>query len=187
MRLYDVELEEFMFPCFTYCMKRTGLNMDWTEFRQQKEQPVPDTALIPTGAILRWDCDNGENRWVQSFLTIKGQRVISTWHNINVHYGVYEGDGIVSDLVVGDDKDPYIRLRELDKLYQRPRGMIIYERVKVNPGLSEQDYRVLQKAQDKIDSMWRQEEMLRRERCTNGNTVQDDSMSWVKPSEPLRS
>lgn len=125
--LFDVELEDFMFPCFAYVKRRTGLAVSYSEFRKLKENPVPaDTANIPVGAILRWDCNNGDDRWVQSFLTIEGPRVIGTWNNVDAHYGVYEGDGIVSDLVVGDgNKDPYIRLRKLDKLYQRPRGMIV--------------------------------------------------------------
>lgn len=178
MQLYDVTLEDFMFPCFAYCMKRTGLNMSWIEFKKLAEKPVPDTALIPVGAILRWDCDNGENRWVQNFLTIKGQRVISTWNNVNVHYGVYEGDGIVSDLVVRDDKDPYIRLRELDKLYQHPRGMIIYERVKANPApLGDEYYKIRHAVQDRIYTMRRQDEMLRRQQEIN------DRIKEQKPKE----
>lgn len=168
MKLYDVSLEDFMFPCFAYCMKRTGLNLSWSEFRKLEEKPVPDTAQIPIGAILRWDADNGNNRWQQSFLTIKGQRVISTWNNTNVHYAVYEVDSIVSDLVVGD-KDPYIRLRELDKLYQPPKGMVIYETDEVWQDTALEEVIALEegrrRAEDNLNAaLLRQQELNNRKR-----------------------
>lgn len=159
MKLVDVTLEDFMFPCFAYSMKRTGLNYSFNDFRKLKEQPVPkNTADIPIGAILRWDINNGEDNWVDNILTIKGQRVISTWNNINVHYGVYEGDGIVSD-IVWDEKEIRIRLRELDKVYQQPRGMITDEslvasaKAKGKSTLSDDDYKILEEAQSRIESV----------------------------------
>lgn len=125
MKLVDVEFEDFMLPCFAYVMKRTGLNMSYNEFRKLEEKTYISYGHLDSGTILRWDNNNGENNWQQYFLTIKYGKVIATWINCNIHYGVYEGNGLVSDLVVGDDKNPYIRIRELDKLYNQPRGFIV--------------------------------------------------------------
>lgn len=128
MILQDVELEDFIYPCFAFVKRRIGKpNMTYEEFNQLKEYPCPDNLLdIPIGAVVKWHCNNGDNNWEEVQLTLKRDRVVSTWANYNVHFGVYEGNGFVSDLCVGKDVK-YIRYREITEIYTRPIGYILME------------------------------------------------------------
>ena len=113
---HDVELVEYMVPCWYYVSKRLNLNMEFSEFLLENKIPYASHVSIPDGAILQWDMRRNINRDYQ--LKIRNDRILNVVMNTKAipHYCVYEGDGVVSDLCVPSNGSPYIRYRELPSL-----------------------------------------------------------------------
>lgn len=112
----DVELTEFMYPCITYVLRRTGLDerynpQDLIDPTKWERYPFDESIASP-GDIVCWD--NNSVR-TDCTLTMTNGTPISTPITIKEHFGVYEGYPLVSDLVVdGEDYAPRIRVTRTD-------------------------------------------------------------------------
>lgn len=110
-QLKDVHLEEFIWPCLTYVMRRTGFKGTIKQFLELPRYDIPED--IPIGAVLWWNNTEKEKNWQ---VTIENNVVLETYTYNRGHFIVYEGNGLVSDLGFKENEIPYIRFRKLKEL-----------------------------------------------------------------------
>ena len=119
-KLNNVDLDDFVFPCLCYALKRTTQGMTRFEFESLPRLDLPENEEdIPVGAILYWENGEGERSWR---VTVEERTVFTTYTFNRGHFGVYEGNGIFSDLG-WEDNEPYIRFRKY-KETSKPDKMI---------------------------------------------------------------
>lgn len=108
-------LKQFFFPCVTYVLERTGINESPGDFVSGKKWNIVsfDIDMVTIGDIVCWSNDS---LITEVTLEIVDGVPISERIAINNHYGVYEGNGLVSDLTIdGDSYAPRIRVRDVRK------------------------------------------------------------------------
>lgn len=121
--LNDVCLEEFMIPCLVYALKRATNGMTKKELDKLPKLDMPDNEnKIPVGAILFWENAEGEKTW---HLTVEDRIVLETYTFNRGHWGVYEGDGLYSDIGYSDDNKLYIRFRKYKETRPADKMIII--------------------------------------------------------------
>ena len=109
----SVFLEDFAYPCVAYVIRRLGLEQEIKQlFVATGEEYSSTTNLIP-GDIIIWEYSSGITEGNVT-LTMGTRGPITTKFFLGRHFGVYEGDGLVSDLTFNkDDYQPHIRLMSL--------------------------------------------------------------------------
>lgn len=115
--LNDVDISDFYCFCGLYAVWRTGVKFTLGELLKEEGTQFTSINDLKIGDILVWEC-NGPRVTYPS--KIKNNVLLTVSVNNNKHYGVYEGNGVVSDLSFLSDFDhnqwPILRMRELEKL-----------------------------------------------------------------------
>lgn len=84
--------------------------MTRAEFEELPKLEIPEEVeKIPVGAILYWENAEGEKAWQ---LTVENKTVLETYTFNRGHFGVYEGEGIFSDIGWSGVDVPHIRFRK---------------------------------------------------------------------------
>ena len=123
MSLLAVDMTDVAFVCATYCMRRIGYMGTIHEFLLIEPEKYTTTTDVLIGDILVWNIDNAEGE--VPALEICKATIISSFTKFNKHYGVFEGNGLVSDIrLMGDMLIPNIRFRRLSGLLREPDGII---------------------------------------------------------------
>lgn len=110
-----MRLTHFLFPCVTYVLQRTGVDQDPEEFMGGMGWDLSSYSrkAVQVGDIVCWANDQ---RITDVTLEIVDGVPVSERIAVNNHYGVYEGDGRVSDLTIdGNDYAPRIRVMNVDR------------------------------------------------------------------------
>lgn len=111
----DVYLSEFSYPCIAYVKARLGLDINIEEILHAKREIYSPKIELCTGDVLVWQRHSGKGM-TYDFLAVRGNCVFAKKTITGVHFGVYEGQGIVSDLsCIGDKWNPIIRMMELNE------------------------------------------------------------------------
>lgn len=118
-KLENCFLRDFMYPCATYVVQRLGLERDPITLFEMEATPYDkNTMMLYTGDILIWDQqkDVPPNSVV---LRMSDKGPITSKQIRGRHMAVYEGNGIISELIFYDDAiTPSIRQMYLyDKKY----------------------------------------------------------------------
>lgn len=120
--LYAVDLYDINYPCLYYAMQRIGTRLSREAF-VGKEKVFSGT--MSKGDILVWHIEE-PSRYCNA-QSIRGNVPIHDTIIYDRHYAVYEGDGLVSDTTVQEETSiVFIRIRRLDSLNTKPRGIIFY-------------------------------------------------------------
>lgn len=110
--LQDVDLEDFVYPCIKYSLLRTGSTKSIQDILDDKGIPYEGIDALTVGDILVWRKENTERRDTTTHINKYG--VVTTRAFSGIHVGVYEGDGLVSDLVFNDSYIPSIRMMHVN-------------------------------------------------------------------------
>lgn len=115
--LSSVSLDEFAYPCLLYAIRRVGLSYlpcDKLIKRRGIRYPLTSGEL-QIGDILVWR-NKKASVVSDAVLHMSAHGQITTKVQLGVHFGVYEGDGFVSDATFdGESYFPRIRLRHLSE------------------------------------------------------------------------
>lgn len=122
-----VDLTDITYPCATYALRRVGSH--WPVERLLNFPHEPFTELN-VGDILVWDrLDSPEE--TSAYIMDKHGWPISRSVAYNRHFGVYEGDGVVSVVrFIGELGIPNIRMKRLSEMPKQPTGRIPLEVLK---------------------------------------------------------
>lgn len=119
--LQDVLILETVYPCWAYALTRIGkselFTPDWLKNDMLRLLQKLKNQTLSKGTLLVWKNHNCER--IYSPVSIEGNEIISEEINYAYHAGVYEGGGLVSDMVKtdGDFDLPFIiRKRKLEQL-----------------------------------------------------------------------
>lgn len=115
VELKEIHLEEFRYPCVEYCIRRLGRKETVTKLMARETTDYTDNTKLQVGDIIIWYNDAWENNdRRECTLRIGSHGPVSDYVNFGVHYAVYEGDGLVSDLVFDSEfYFPHIRITPL--------------------------------------------------------------------------
>ncbi|MFV0347709.1 MAG: hypothetical protein ACK5JO_03905 [Halodesulfovibrio sp.] len=103
-------LIEFAYPCVAYVIKRLGLSVDIERILAMRGERYSSTTPLMDGDIVVWERSDGPHV-SDATLTFSQRGPITTRLHLGRHFGVYEGEGLVSDLTFdGDTYYPRIRL-----------------------------------------------------------------------------
>ena len=117
--MHKVHLDEFVYPCAHYALQRSGLSGSIAELMSAFGEEFFENTLR-AGDIVVWDCAHHTEEVAVTILECG--RVVTSQVRKAVHYGVYEGGGLVSDLTfVEGSAIPKIRVRVLSELKQPDR------------------------------------------------------------------
>lgn len=117
--MQDVLFLEHMYPCRSYCLTRIGrrdlLTLDWLNNEFPKLlQPFGENISLNVGDIIVW---KHEAHNIYRPIHMKDDQVIFEQIKYSYHTAVYEGNGLVSDMVLdGADIPLIIRKRQLEQL-----------------------------------------------------------------------
>lgn len=125
----DVLIPETIWPCWAYAIRRIGANIRLSEKWVYEDMPKllqKYNEDAQTGDILVWKGHKSEKEFLPCNITKQGN-IIYKYIKYDYHAAVYEGDFLVSDMIVGIDKDwsiPFIiRMRNMEDL-SRPNFII---------------------------------------------------------------
>lgn len=122
---HSVSMEDYQYPCMIYVTKRLGIKRNiyflW-DFDAELYKPGSDNKLKP-GDILLWVNSNSKPQNMPIVMNEHGLLSLRVYRN--KHFGVYEGDDIVSDC----DINGVIHTRIITDL-DFPTGIIRYEKIK---------------------------------------------------------
>lgn len=122
-----VDLTDITYPCATYALRRVGSH--WPVERLINFPPEPFFELN-VGDVLVWDRLDSPKEMSAYVIDERG-RPISRVVAYNRHFGVFEGDGVVSDVkFIGEPAIPNIRMRRLSEVARQPTGRIPLEVLK---------------------------------------------------------
>lgn len=126
----DVYLEEFAYPCARYAVLRTGCKYSVRYIMETALlEKYTTISCLKIGDIVVWEKDKGEEN---ANLTICDKSIITTRLFYGRHIGVYEGKGLVSDLVfIHETYYPTIRLKKMCD-YPNPVGYLSINKDIVN-------------------------------------------------------
>lgn len=115
----DVIILEHIYPCRSYCLKRLDredlLTLEWLENEFPKLlQKYRDNIVLKRGDILVWKSRESESCFAP--VRIQNNRVLFEKIAYDYHCGVYEGDGLVSDVILDNALPLIIRERNLERL-----------------------------------------------------------------------
>lgn len=123
--LHSASMEDYQYPCMIYVTKRLSIKRNiyflW-DFDAELYKPGVDNKLKP-GDILLWVNSNSKPQDMPIVMNEHGLLSLRVYRN--KHFGVYEGDDIVSDC----DINGVIHTRIITDL-GIPTGIIRYERIK---------------------------------------------------------
>ena len=112
MNLNDVDISDFYSFCGLYAIRRTGNRFTLGQLLKEEGTRFTSINDLKIGDILVWETHNS--------YVLKNNVLFTVSVNNSKHFGVYEGNGIVSDLSFQSDFDhnqrPVLRMRELEKL-----------------------------------------------------------------------
>ncbi|MDE6735612.1 MAG: hypothetical protein K2J64_09130 [Desulfovibrio sp.] len=117
--MQDVLFLEHMYPCHSYCLTRIGrrdlLTLEWLNNEFPKLlQPFKEGISLDIGNIIVW---KNEAYNIYRPIHMKDNQIIFEQIKYNYHSSVYEGNGIVSDMVLDGEAIPLIiRKRRLEQL-----------------------------------------------------------------------
>lgn len=124
--LQAVRLDCLIYPCWYYALSRIGKKSLFSERWLREEMPEMcsrDAAVLEEGDLLIWDAPPEEvtNASHPVYIQSNGQ-IINKPVIYNCHVGVYEGHGLVSDMVAAWDQTlPFvIRMRDLADFKRGP-------------------------------------------------------------------
>ena len=103
----NVYLENFAYPCVAYVIERLGLSCSIKELFNIEGSPYSNSVELEVGDIVVWV---RSDEFSEATLTMKECSPVSTKINLNKHFGVYEGNGLVSDITF-DSNNFYPRIR----------------------------------------------------------------------------
>lgn len=117
MNLNDVDISDFYSFCGLYAVWRTRNRFTLGQLLKEEGTQFISINDLKIGDILVWETHDS---YVSYPSKIKNNVLLTVSVNNSKHFGVYEGDGIVSDLSFQSDFDhnqwPILRMRELEKL-----------------------------------------------------------------------
>ena len=126
MSLLAVDMTDVAFVCATYCMRRIGYMGTIHEFLLIEPEKYTTTTDVLIGDILVWNTNDSRGE-VPALEICKGT-IISSFIKFDRHYGIFEGNGLVSDVrLMGDMMIPNIRFRRLSDLLREPDGVIRFK------------------------------------------------------------
>lgn len=118
-----VYLEDFAYPCVAYVLRRTGATLSVDQFLALHGEKYISLADLEVGDVVAWDARGG-TEVTDATLTIGEHGPITTKLHLGRHFGVYEGDGLVSDATFdGDTYFPRIRLMPMSE-HPAPRKVL---------------------------------------------------------------
>lgn len=109
--------------CISYALKRIGVNMmSYNDIMTGDKfsilNYVPEKLI--KGDLVIWVKLNDINKsFIQNEITESGMLLSNKYDKTSFHFGVYEGDGLISDINIDQDHDRSIiirKVRDLDKL-----------------------------------------------------------------------
>lgn len=113
MRLADVDITDYAYPCIAYALRRTGCG------DARPVYPLPDAferfayseESLRVGDIVAWEKEKQES---DCTLVMRDGIPVTAKVHVGIHFGVYEGKGLVSDIsYCGDSIIPYLRVRDI--------------------------------------------------------------------------
>ena len=108
-----IVLDEYMYPCANYVIKRLNLTMTPTELANIEPKKYSHNSELKPGDILVWKRNNSKDTTTAT-LILHGQTVISTNVLTGLHFAVIEEDGLISDLIAVENSYLFtIRIRQL--------------------------------------------------------------------------
>lgn len=113
----DIFLENLAYPCVMYVKERLGLSLDIKELLNLEGEPfIPGKTELKAGDIIVYKNTEGQSL-TRIWLKVQGKSVITKWADVSKHFYVYEGDGIVSDMVYSQECTyPVIRMKDINDL-----------------------------------------------------------------------
>lgn len=114
--LKNIFLETLAYPCVFYAKERLGLNIDIKELlNMEGEIFIPKKTELKTGDILVYK--NQDQVTTPIWLKVSGKSIIRKHADVSKHFCVYEGEGIVSDMVYSNECTyPIIRMRDIEDI-----------------------------------------------------------------------
>lgn len=95
----NVNFMELAYPCAKYCLARIGVTFDIIKFLDiQSSIKFIRWEDLEVGDIVVWKAP--EDRYEEVVLQVFGTTTVTTKVKKTFHYGVYEGNGLVSDMVM---------------------------------------------------------------------------------------
>ena len=121
-----VYLSDFAYPCVAYVIRRLGLRHNVEEILDRKGSQYIKGELLKPGDVVIWERVSG-SEITDATLVIDKHGPVTTKLHLGKHYGVYEGNGLVSDLCFdGNTYFPRIRLMRLND-HPAPREILPLE------------------------------------------------------------
>jgi hypothetical protein len=113
--LKSVFLADFAYPCVAYIIQRLGLSHDIEAILLIHGERYNATTTLEIGDVLVWERSDSLTI-SDATLTIGKHGPVTTKLRLGRHFGVYEGNGLVSDITFdGDTYYPRIRLMPLSE------------------------------------------------------------------------
>lgn len=124
--MQDVMLEEFMWPCVHYAIKRTGSTLKPSEVLALPRKEFTDTQSLQCGDIVVWASKRRKNPFTEMTAGFReGVGPVMRRFKDNFHVAVYEGNGLFSDVTIRGNKGPTISVFRLDD-WSSPDEVIAY-------------------------------------------------------------
>lgn len=113
--MQDVMLEEFMWPCVHYAIKRTGSPMKPSAVLELPRREFTGTQSLQWGDIVVWKSKQRKNPFIEMTAEFRdGVGPVVRRFKDDFHVAVYEGNGFFSDVSIRGNKRPTIRVFRLD-------------------------------------------------------------------------
>lgn len=130
-KLKDVFLLDFLYPCATYVVKRLGIDMSPKDLYQTTGKEYDgNPESLSVGDVLVWNYRK-DSPTLDVVMQMTDRGPITSRKIQGKHLGVYEGDGLVSDLTFYEDPPiPFIRQIPLEEIKSRPLEVISYDTLK---------------------------------------------------------
>jgi hypothetical protein len=123
--LKSVDLTEFAYPCITFIIKRCGLSLSIKEILETPIEKYETFTKLAIGDILIWDNVTPPEPDLMTLIFDSTVGVITSSVDLSKHFGVYEGNGLVSDVVHDSNTYyPHIRVMTIDDHSNMPSSYI---------------------------------------------------------------
>lgn len=124
--MQDVMLEEFMWPCVHYAIKRTGSLLKPSAVLALPRRKFTDMKSLQCGDIVVWENRKRKNPFTEMTAGFRdGVGPVVRRFKDNFHVAVYEGSGFFSDVTIRGNKWPTISVFRLDD-WNSPDEVIAY-------------------------------------------------------------
>lgn len=109
----DVCLLDFAYPCVAYVIRRLGIDATVDRVMSLTTEPYAPSVDLNVGDVVIWDYKH-DTKVTDAVITMGKYGPITTRLAFTAHFGVYEGNGLVSDITYDDCSHfPCIRLMPL--------------------------------------------------------------------------